>query len=186
MTASSDQSGETRSDGRHTTEETGQTAPSNPYPFPHSYPYPPVGQPGYPPPPYPGYPPAGPRNGLGIASLVLAIAGLLLVWSVAGGIILGAVGAALGFVARRRVTRGQANNGGMAIAGIVLGILAVVVGLVFAGIWVAFWREAGGGSYVDCLQNAGSDKVRQQQCVDQFRDKVQDKFGVTLTPTPAP
>jgi hypothetical protein len=183
MTASSDKSGETPSD-QPDTGETGYPAPSNPYSFSQAYPYPPADQPGYRPPMYPGYPPAGPRNGLGIASLVLAIVALLSVWSVVGGVILGAVGAVLGVVARRRVTRGQADNGGVAIAGIVLGILAVVVGLVFAGIWVAFWQEAGGGSYVDCLQNAGSDKARQQQCVDQFRDKVQNQFGVTLTPTP--
>ena len=170
MTASSDKS------------EKGQPAPS--YPYPH--PYPPSPQPGYPPPPlYRGYS-AGPRNGLGVASLVLAIAALLLVWSVVGGILLGLVGAALGFVARRRVKRGEANNGGVAIAGIVLGVMAVVVGLVFAGIWFVFWREAGGDDYVACLQKAGQDRVRQQQCADQFRDKVQDKFSVTLTTGPPP
>ncbi|MGH3967595.1 MAG: DUF4190 domain-containing protein [Mycobacterium sp.] len=137
-------------------------------------------------PPYPGYSPAGPRNGLGVTSLVLAIAALLLVWSVVGGVILGIVGAALGVVARQRVKRGQANNGGIAIAGIVLGVLAVIVGVVFAGIWFVFWREAGGDDYVACLQKAGPDRARQQQCVDQFRDKVQDQLGVPPTPGPPP
>jgi hypothetical protein len=183
MTASSDKSDDTPPDKRETTQQTGQAGQSYPYPYP--YPYPPGAQPGYPPPPpYPGYPPAGPRNGLGIASLVLAIAALLLVWSVAGGIILGIVGAVLGFVARQRVKRGEANNGGIAIAGIVLGIMAVVVGLVFSAVWIAVWREAGGNDYVACLRKAGPDRVRQQQCADQFRDKVQDQFGVTLTPAP--
>lgn len=182
MTASSDKSDDSSPDKHETTEQTGQAAP--PYP----YPYPPGAQPGYfPPPPYPGYRPAGPRNGLGIASLVLAIAALLLVWSVAGGIVLGVLAAVLGFVARQRVKRGEANNGGIAIASIVLGILAAIVGLVFIGVWIAFWREAGGDDYVACLQNAGQDRIRQQQCADQFRDKVQDQFSVTLTtPPPTP
>jgi hypothetical protein len=180
MTASSDRSDDTPPPQRETTEQTGQTVPSYPYPYPYS----PGAYPGYPPPPYPGHLPPGPRNGLGIASLVLAIAALLLVWSVVGGIVFGIVGAVLGFVARQRVNRGEANNGGIAIASIVLGVLAVLVSLVFAGIWVVVWREAGGNDYVACLQNAGPDRVREQQCADQFRDKVQDQFGVPPTPTP--
>jgi hypothetical protein len=38
---------------------------------------------------------AAPRNGLGIASLLIAIAALLLVWSVFGGVGLGTVAAAI-------------------------------------------------------------------------------------------
>jgi hypothetical protein len=155
---------------------------SNRYP----YPYPPGTHPGYPPPPYPGYRPAGPRNGLGVASLVLAIVGLLSVWSVVGGITLGIVGAVLGVVGWRRVRRGEADNGGIAIAGIVLGVMAVIVGLAFAGIWIAFWKEAGGNDYLACLQKAGPNHALQQRCADQFRDKVQNQFGVTLTPKSMP
>jgi hypothetical protein len=180
MTASSDKSHYAPTDKRETTEQTGQTA-SYPYPCP----YPPGAHPGYPPPPYTGYRSAGPRNGLGVASLVLAIAALLLVWSVVGGITLGIVGAVLGLVAWRRVKRGEADNGGIAVAGIALGAMAVIVGLAFAGIWIAFWKEAGGNDYIDCLQKAGPDHARQQHCADQFRDKVQDQFGVSLTPTPS-
>jgi len=154
---------------------------SNRYP----YPCPPGTHPGYPP-PYLGYRPAGPRNGLGVASLVLAIAGLLSVWSVVGGIILGIVGAVLGVVGWRRVRRGEADNGGIAIAGIVLGVMAVIVGLAFAGIWIAFWKEAGGNDYLACLQKAGPNHALQQRCADQFREQVQNQFGVTLTPTSMP
>ena len=51
--------------------------------YPGSYPPPP-------PPPYAGYtsPQTGPRNGLGITALVLAIIGLVFCWTVAGGVIL--------------------------------------------------------------------------------------------------
>jgi Domain of unknown function (DUF4190) len=181
MTESSD----TPSDRPENTQGPPQSGPSYPYqyqPGPYSG--------GYPPPPqlYYGYPPPpiGPRNGLGIASLVLAIIALLGVWSVLGGIILGLVAVVMGFVAWGRVKRGTANNGGVAIAGIVLGTLAVIVGLAFIGIWMAFWKDVGGGDYISCMQKAGSDQFKQQQCADQFRENVQDRFSVTLTPTPGP
>ncbi|WP_139818452.1 DUF4190 domain-containing protein [Mycobacterium celatum] len=163
--------------------------PENPPPaYPHPYLYPPGGYPGGypPPPPYYGYPPpsAIPKNGLGIASLVLAIVGLLFVWSVFGGVVLGLVATVLGFLGWARVKRGEANNGGVAIAGIVLGIVGIVVGLAFAAIWIALWKDVGGDNYFDCLDRAGSNRIRQQQCADQFRENVQDRLSVTLTPTP--
>src|SRR5258707_3019239 len=96
-------------------------------------PYPPP-----PPPPYSGFtpPPTGPRNGLGITALVLAIIGLVFCWTVAGGVVLGLCAIIIGFVARGRVTRGEATNGGIAIAGIVLGFLAIIVSLIFIPIWI--------------------------------------------------
>lgn len=143
----------------------------------------------YPPPPpqpYPGFapPPSGPRNGLGTAALALAIIGLLFCWSVVGGIILGLCAVIIGFVGQGRVRSGQATNGGVAIAGIVLGLLAIVVSLVFIPIWIGVFDEVGGTDYVDCLSKAGSDNTAIQQCADQFRDRFQDKFSLTVTPTP--
>jgi hypothetical protein len=163
--------------------------PPPPYP---QYPYPPGQYPGgygYPPPPpqpYSGYtpPPTGPKNGLGIASLIIAIIGLVTSASVVLGIILGIVAVAIGFAARGLVKRGEANNGGVAIAGIVLGFLAIVAGLVFIPIWIGLFNSFGGGSYVDCLKKAGQDRTAQQQCADQFRQHVETQFSVTLTPSP--
>jgi hypothetical protein len=159
--------------------------------YPPPYPDAPGAYPGgYPPPPwqqpYPGYSPepVAPKNGLGVASLVIAVVALVLVWSVFGGVILGAVAAVLGVAAYGRVKRGEASNGGVAVAGIVLGIVAIVVGLIFVPIWMGIWNEAGGGNYIDCLQKAGSDPVKQQQCADQFRKQIQQQFSVTLTPAP--
>lgn len=159
--------------------------PPPPYPYPAG-PYPGVGYPPPPPQPYAGWtpPPTGPKNGLGIASLVIAIVGLVLVWSVFGGVILGTVAIVIGFVAHGRVRRGEANNGGVAIAGIVLGVLALVGGLAFIAIWVGVFNQVGGSSYVDCLRNAGSDQTKIQQCADQFRQHVENQFSVTLTPSP--
>ena len=141
---------------------------------------------GYPPPPQPysGFapPPTGPRNGLGIAALVIAIVGLVFCWTVAGGVILGLTAVIIGFVAQGRVKRGEATNGGVAIAGIVLGFLAIIVSLVFIPIWIGVFEEVGGTDYVDCLSKAGSDNQAIQKCADQFRDRVENQFSVTITP----
>jgi hypothetical protein len=175
-------------DRRENSPGTPQTGP--PYPYPDLYQYQPGSYPGgYPaPPPYGGYPPqaAAPKNGLGIASLVLAVIGLVSVATVFAPIALGVVAVILGVIGHGRVKRGIANNGGVAIAGIVLGALAIVVGLAFIAIWTTVWKDVGGGDYIGCMQKAGSSKFEQQQCGDQFRQNVQDRLSVTLTPTPVP
>jgi hypothetical protein len=157
------------------------------------YPAPPPGQPpgaGYPAPPPMPYatgapPPIAPRNGLGIAALVLAIVGLLMCWTVVGGVILGIAAVVMGFIGRGRAKRGEADNGGVALAGVVLGFLSVLAGLVFIAIYLFFWVEViGGGDYVDCLNKAGQDATAQQQCADQFRHHLETKFSITLTTTP--
>jgi predicted Kef-type K+ transport protein len=124
------------------------------------------------------------KNGLGIGALVVAIIGLLFCWSVVGGVILGFAAVVMGFVARGRVKRGQATNGGVAIGGIVLGFLAIIVSLVFIPIWYGVFQEVGGTDYWDCVSKANQDGQAIQKCVDQFRDRVENQFSVTLTPTP--
>jgi len=148
--------------------------------YPGGYPPPP------PPQPYAGFAPptTGPKNGLGIAALVIAIIGLVFCWTVVGGIILGLCAVIIGFVARGRVKRGEATNGGVAIAGIVLGFLAIIVSLIFIPIWFGVFEEVGGTDYVDCVSKAGNDAEAIQQCADQFRDRVENEFSITITPTP--
>jgi hypothetical protein len=116
---------------------------------------------------------------------VLAVVGLLSVATVFAPIALGVVAVIVGFLGHARAKRGTANNGGVAIAGIVLGGLAVVVGLAFIAIWTTVWKDVRGGDYIDCTQKAGANHVLQQQCADQFRRSVQDRLSVTLTPVPA-
>lgn len=146
---------------------------------------------GYPPPPYqqnpyPGYgpPPAAPRNGLGIASLVLAIVALLCFWSVLGGVVIGVAAVILGIIGRGRAKRGEASNGGVAIAGIALGALAIVVSLAFIAVWVGIFDEVGGTDYLDCVAGSGSDPAAVEGCADQLRDRVEGQFSITPTPTP--
>lgn len=135
---------------------------------------------------YPGYSPATatPRNGLGIASLVVAILAVVSSLSVAGGIVLGIVAVILGFAGRGRVKKGEANNGGVALAGIILGFLGIVAGLVSIVIWMQLIKDTGAGDYFDCMSKAGQNRSAQVQCEDEFRQSVENQFSVTLTPTP--
>ena len=150
-------------------------APGGPYPG------------GYPPPPpqpYSGHapPPVAPKNGLGIAALVVAIIALI---SIVGGVVLGFVAVILGFLGWQKARRGEATNGGIAIAGIVLGILSIIEAIVVIVLSVWVFNEVGGTDYMDCLSKAGSDQEAVQGCADQFQERVEDQFSVTIT-TPAP
>lgn len=135
-----------------------------------------------PPPPYAGYPPpTAPKNGIGVAALVVAIIALL---SVVGGVVLGVVAIILGFLGWGRARRGEANNGAVAIAGIVLGFLSIIEAIVVIGFAVWGFDRAGGTDYVDCLSKAGNDEQAIQQCADQFRGRIENEFSITITPTP--
>jgi heme/copper-type cytochrome/quinol oxidase subunit 2 len=157
---------------------------SEPPPPPHYGPYP-GSYPPPPPQPYSGYapPPIAPRNGLGIAALVIAIIGLVLCWTVIGGVILGVAAVIIGFAARGRVRRDQATNGGVAIAGIVLGFLAIIVSLVFIPIWIGIFNKVGFSNYMDCMQSAGTNQSAQKKCEDTFLNNMQSQFSVTVKPT---
>ena len=84
----------------------------SPHTYPNQYQYGPyaVGYP--PPPPYYGYPPApvAPKNGLGVASLVLGVIALVSVATVFAPIVLGPLAVVIGFLGHRRVKRGATSR----------------------------------------------------------------------------
>ena len=86
------------------------------------------------PPPGGGYQPAGgagyaaPRtDGLAIASLITGIVSLLCC-----GVILGPAAAIMGFISRNRITQsgGAIGGGGMAMAGLILGVVGFLLWIV--------------------------------------------------------
>jgi Domain of unknown function (DUF4190) len=94
---------------------------------------------------------------------VLGLVALVATVTLFGGAILGIAAAAMGFVARRRVKRGEANDGGAAMAGIVLGIVASVVSLFI--IWLAFGTDLFNENYQHCL---GEHNAHTEYC-EQYR-----------------
>ncbi|MFF1961691.1 DUF4190 domain-containing protein [Streptomyces sp. NPDC058220] len=121
----------------------GYTDPSNP-----AAGYPAAGYPaaGYPAAGYPGYGQTGwqqaPANGMGITAMVLGIISVVIfcIWGV--GIILGVLALIFGIIGRRRAQRGEATNGGMALAGIILGAIGAVVSAAFLSFLI--WLIANG------------------------------------------
>jgi hypothetical protein len=143
----------------------GMGAPGGPRQGPPPYPY---QQGPYPPgpPPFSGFPPAPypPRNGLGVASLVVGIVALLAMWTLFGSIALGVVAVVLGAFARGRFRRGQATNGGVATAGIVLGIVAAVAPIIIL-VALALGTDLLNGDYQHCIGYHPGD----EQACDRYR-----------------
>ncbi|MFD5712369.1 DUF4190 domain-containing protein [Streptomyces pharetrae] len=107
-------------------------APDGPGQVPYGYP---AGH-GYPPPAagggyygWPGVPPAG-ANGMGTAGLVLGVLAAIVfcLWPLA--IVLGILGVVFGALGHGKARRGQATNGGQALAGIICGAAGIVLGVV--------------------------------------------------------
>ncbi|MCX5143264.1 MULTISPECIES: DUF4190 domain-containing protein [unclassified Streptomyces] len=91
---------------------------------------------------YPGYGQSawggpGPANGMGIASLVLGIISVALFCMYGLGVILGVLALIFGLIGRGRVKRGEANNSGVALAGVILGSIGIAISAAFLGfiIW---------------------------------------------------
>ncbi|MFH8518088.1 DUF4190 domain-containing protein [Streptomyces gelaticus] len=110
-----------------------------------------AGQYGYPAAPspqyggYPGYPgynqaPWGgppPANGMGTAAMVLGILAVCMfcVYGIPS-LILGALALIFGILGRKRVQRGEANNSGQALAGIIMGSIGIVFGVAIISFFI--------------------------------------------------
>lgn len=122
-------------------------------------------QPAAAPPPLYGAPLAAPRNGFGTAGLVLGILSILaclLVVPAVLGIIFGSVG-------RRRAKRGEATNGGVALAGIICGSVGLALGVALITGLVLFFSSDSGRHYRDCLDAAANNTAAQQVCQDRLQ-----------------
>jgi hypothetical protein len=73
-------------------------------------------------------------NGLAIGSMIAGTIGVVLFWTLVPPFILGIVAVVLGAIAKGRANRG-APNGGMAVVGIVLGVVAIVGALAMILLW---------------------------------------------------
>jgi hypothetical protein len=77
-----------------------------------------------------------PRNECGVASVLLGLVALITCWLMIG-IPFGIAAVITGDIGRGRVKRGEANNPRAAMAGIVLGAVAIVAGLVAIGYYAS-------------------------------------------------
>ncbi|MFK0159369.1 DUF4190 domain-containing protein [Streptomyces sp. NPDC090499] len=132
-------------------------APNGPGPVPYGYPGAPApggapvpgyGYPGQPLPPYPagpggygGWPGMQPmpNNGLGTAAMVTGIISAIGFCLAPVALVMGVLAIVFGSIGRGRVKRGEATNGGQALAGIICGS----AGLVLAGAFITLIVVAG-------------------------------------------
>jgi hypothetical protein len=70
------------------------------------------------------------KNGMGTAALVLGILGIVLFFFPYISVILALLGVIFGGIGIQRANRGEANNKGMAIAGLVCGIVGLVISII--------------------------------------------------------
>ncbi len=119
-------------------------------------------------------PGTAPSNGLGVAALVLGIAAVVTGLFLLGGV-LGVVAIVLGVLARKKAARGEADNGGTALAGIVLGAVGILVAAVVVVVAGVLFSRADLGSFTECLSQADGDQAAVDACSRDFeRDLTGD------------
>ncbi|GAB2524373.1 DUF4190 domain-containing protein [Nocardia heshunensis] len=169
-------------------EQYGQPGPGQ-YGQPGPYGQYPSAPPGsYPPPGGPQYWQESPQGkSMAITALVFGILGLLTFWTILLtilGVLFGLIAIVLGVIAVVRARRGRSGGFGMALTGAIMGAISLIGGVIIGlFVWVVF-KDTGGTDLIDCINKAGGDQSKVQQCQDEFNKRVEDKFSVTLTPAP--
>ena len=108
----------------------------------------------------------GRQNGMGTTALVLGVVALVLAVLILFsplGVLLGLLAVILGIVAIMRVNRGQADNRGQAVAGLVTGAIALLLGLFFAASIGTFFATNVNDfrQFGRCMDNARGNQARQ-------------------------
>ncbi len=117
-----------------------------------------------------------PRNGAGVAALVLGIVGLVLAVLVLPaplGALLGLLGAIFGAIGISRVGQGLATNRGQAVTGLVTGILALALG-VFLTVRVGTFFERHSTDFNNlsrCMNDSNTNQER-RDCANRFINDI--------------
>lgn len=121
-----------------------------------------------------------PRNGAGRGALICGLIAFVctiafvLVLTVPLAIVLGLAAIVLGIMGRSRFRRGLATNPGSATAGIVLGVLSLLIlgGLAVGGVALFQHNKQDFKDYGQCVQQAGTDSQKLQDCANQFKSQI--------------
>ncbi|HEX3908505.1 MAG TPA: DUF4190 domain-containing protein [Mycobacteriales bacterium] len=120
-----------------------------------------------------GQPQTGVRNGIGTTALVLGILALITSWTVVGGIVLGLLAIILGAVGRGRAKRGEATNGGSAVAGLILGVVSIIIAVVLVavgGTWLAHHKTQ--LQKLQACDKSATTQAERNSCNQQFQKSV--------------
>jgi membrane-bound ClpP family serine protease len=121
---------------------------------------------------YGGPPAARPRNGMGTAAMVLGILGLVLVVLIFFsplGAVLGLLAVPFGIVGVLRANRGEADNRGQALTGLVTGAVALVIGVLLTiGIGTFFAANVNDFREFGRCMDAASGQQAREACARQL------------------
>jgi hypothetical protein len=123
--------------------------------------------------PYDGQAGTGPRNGLGTAALVLGIVAIPGILTVVLGVLLGLLALIFGIIGRKRAARREATNGGAALAGAILGGVALAISIILVAVGATFFakHKTDIEKLRDCINNAQT-QSQQQACQRQFQNDI--------------
>jgi hypothetical protein len=141
-------------------------------PPPSEHPPPPYGAPQYGAPQYGGPPNLPARNGFGVTAMVLGIISIVLFFIPGVPVVLGVLAIVFAVLGRKRVGRGEATNGGIAIAGLVTGIVGLLIGAVVI-VFLAFFADAI-SNYQKCIDNSNGSAAAQAICQQQLQNGLQN------------
>jgi uncharacterized membrane protein len=130
-----------------------------------------------PPPPVATTPiPSRPRNGLGVATLVIGVASLVAVFSFILfpiGLVSSIVGLFLGAIASSRARAQLATNRGQAVAGMICCLVALIAAITLS-VKVGTWAARNTGTFArfnKCVAQAG-DRAEVATCISRFANEV--------------
>ena len=83
------------------------------------------------------------------------------------GLLLGPLAVIFAILGRKRVKRGEADNGGMATAGLITGIVGTLLAAAFTVVVIVLAHSHGGSRFQDCMNNATNQQER-DLCSQQF------------------
>ncbi len=113
-----------------------------------------------------------PRNNLGRLSLAFGLLGLVTCWIGIGGLA-GIAAVILGILGRSRARRMHGVGGGIATAGMALGVLSALIALLLVGGSWTFYEQHGDDlrRYQDCRKDPNQDPA---VCRQRFNDVIGD------------
>jgi hypothetical protein len=126
--------------------------------------------------PVPMEPSARPRNGLGVAALVLGVASLVAAVSFflfPLGLIGGLVAVIIGSIAAASGSARGATNAGQAVAGIICGVLALAIGIVLTARFGTFIAHNSSTftTFDKCMAKAG-DRTAVSNCLARLAQNI--------------
>lgn len=108
---------------------------------------------------------AQPRNGVGVAALVVGVVSLVLavlIFFSPFSFILGLIAIILGIIGMSRASKGAATNRGQAAAGLITGILSILVAIAVGVSLIGFFtsHQSDIRKFGNCMRQADNDRDR--------------------------